>query len=64
MSPAERARRHKAKLIESGLVQVNLWVPAGCVAELQRAAELMRENPELRIARLASQKTGKLCGLK
>lgn len=64
MSPAQRQAALKARRIEAGLVQCNLWVPAGCVAELQRAAELMRSNPALLVARLVDTRTGKLRGLK
>ncbi len=64
MTNAERQKRHRAKLQETGLVQVNLWVPAGAVADLQRAADLIRANPDLSVARLVNRVTGKLSGLK
>lgn len=63
MTSAERARRHKAKLAEAGMVQINLWVPAGAAGDLQRAAELIRANPLLSVARLVNRQTGRLCGL-
>jgi hypothetical protein len=64
MTNAERQARHRAKLQQSGMVQCNLYVPAGAVPELQRAAELLRANPDLTIARLVNRRTGKLCGLR
>ena len=64
MSGAERARAHKARMVEQGLTQINVWVPMAAAPEIMRAAELLRDNPDLRIARLVSTKTGKLRGLK
>jgi hypothetical protein len=64
MTNAERQARLKAKRADAGLVQINLWVPAGAADELMRAAELMRANPDLRVARLVNRATGKLTGLK
>lgn len=64
MTGAERARRHKAKLQQAGLVQVNVWVPVGSVESIQRAAELMRAHPTYEIGRLVDTKTGRLSGLK
>jgi hypothetical protein len=64
MSNAERQRRHKSKLAESGLVQVNVWLPAGAVADFQRAAEIVRQNRKLTVARLVNVETGRLVGLK
>jgi hypothetical protein len=46
------------------MVQCNVWVPRGCLAEINRAAEIMRERPEYRVARLVNRETGVLCGLK
>jgi hypothetical protein len=64
MSNAERQRRFKAKQLEAGLVQANVWIPPQAVADMQRAAELIRGNPELTIARLVHTGTGRLVGLK
>lgn len=64
MTATERARTFKARMAETGMVQFNAWVPASAVAELKRACELLRENPELDVARLVNRKSGKLCGLK
>ena len=64
MTSAERQRRFRARMAEDGCVQCVVWVPAHAVADFQRAAELVRGNPDLTVARLASQATGKLVGLK
>lgn len=64
MTSAERQAALKARRAELGLVQCNMWVPASAVPELQRAAELMRENTDLTVARLVNRRTGKLRGLK
>lgn len=64
MTSAERARRHKAKLVEAGMVQINLWVPAAAAADIQRAGELIRANPLLSVARLVNTQTGRLVGLR
>lgn len=64
MTNAERQRAFKVRMTAQGLVQVNVWVPAGAVADIQRAAELIRANPQLNVARLADTITGKLVGLK
>jgi hypothetical protein len=64
MTSTQRAARLKERRAEAGLVQCNLWVPAGALAELKRAAELSRENPNLAVARLVDTRTGRLRGLK
>jgi hypothetical protein len=64
MTNAERQRKHRQRLTDAGLVQVNLIVPPHAVADLQRVAELLRANPDLTVARLASLTTGKLSGIK
>lgn len=64
MTSAERQRRFKARMAEDGCIQVNVWVPASAAADIQRAAELIRANPDLTVARLVSAATGKLIGLK
>jgi hypothetical protein len=64
MTNAERQRRFKDKQREAGLIQVNVWVPPSCKAEIERAAELIRANHALTVARLVDTKTGKLVGLK
>ena len=64
MTSTERQRRFKANMAAAGLVQVNIWVPAGSVADVQRAAELMRAAPHLTVARLGDTRTGRLVGMK
>jgi hypothetical protein len=70
MSPTQRAgnaarqRAHKLRQAEAGLVQVNVWVPAGAVADIQRAAEIIRQHPQLTIGRLTNPDNGRLVGLK
>jgi hypothetical protein len=61
---SERQARHKSRLVALGLVQVAVWVPVAAVADIQRAAELLRANPLLTVARLANVKTGRLVSLK
>lgn len=61
---AARQARARAKRELTGLVQVNVWVPAAAAPELTLAAELMRANPALRVARLVDTATGKLVGLR
>ena len=58
------AAAFKARMAEQGLVQANFWVPASAVAELRRACELLRADPDLDVARLVSKTTGRLRGLK
>ena len=64
MTATERQRLLKARRIEAGMVQLNMWVPASAVADFQRAAELIRDDPALAVARLVDTRTGKLKGLK
>jgi hypothetical protein len=64
MTNSERQRRFKAKQAEADLIQVNVWVPVGCKADIERAAELIRERRELTVARLVDTTTGRLVGLK
>jgi hypothetical protein len=64
MTNAERARRHKERQADRGLVQFNVWLPARVVAEFKRAAELVTETPYLTIGRLTDTRTGRLKGLK
>jgi hypothetical protein len=61
---AERQRNHKARLVEQGLCQCNIWVPAECLPELQRIAELMRANRNLVAGPCRDVSTGKLVSLK
>lgn len=64
MTNAQRQQSLRNRRIEAGLVQVNVWVPVGAVADIQRAAELLRAEPELTVARLMDKRTGKLRGLR
>lgn len=64
MTNAERQARFMANKAAEGLVQCNVWVPAGRVADLRLAAERMRENPDLTVARLVNETTGRLTGLR
>ena len=61
---AERQARHRERLAAAGLVQIALFVPVSAAADFARAAELVRENPDLTVARLVSRTTGKLSGLR
>jgi hypothetical protein len=61
---ADRARRRRAKLSESGIVQLNLWVPVGAAADMRLAAEIMREAPHLRLGPLRDPVSGKFVGLR
>lgn len=51
-SGTERARRHREKLRQSGLRQVQIWVPdtrdAGFTAECRRQSALLRNDPQER----------------
>lgn len=64
MTNAARQAKRRAKLQEAGLVQVNVWVPSEAVADIQLAAELIRANRKLSIARLVNADTGRLVGLR
>ena len=64
MTSAERQRRFKATMAAKGFVQINVWVPQIAVPDMQRAAELMRNDPTLTVARLMNTKTGRLVGMK
>lgn len=64
MGAAERQARARAKREAAGLVQVNLWIPAHAVADFQRAAELIKLDQKLTVARLVDRNTGKLRGMK
>jgi hypothetical protein len=64
MTSAERQAAYKSRQREAGIGQINLMVPAHAVADFQRAAELIRANPRLTIARLVNLDTGKLKGIK
>lgn len=60
----ERARRHKDKLRETGLVQINIWVPAAAVSSFNDAAEKCRSDFNLAVARVVDSTTGRLAGIK
>jgi hypothetical protein len=62
-SGAERQARFKQQMRDHGFVQITIWIPPRDVPELHRVAELLRENRDLRIARLMNVKTGRLVGL-
>lgn len=64
MTATERRTRFRHKMADAGLIQINVWVPPHAAADIQRAAEMIRENPDLTIARLVSGATGKLVGLR
>lgn len=64
MTSAQRQKAFKERMAEQGLGQCNVWVPKEYMADLIRAAELMREHGNLTIARLVNVDTGILCGLK
>lgn len=64
MTGAERQARYRAKREGAGLVQVNVWLPPAAAADIQLAAERMRNNPQLSIARLVDRGTGRLVSLK
>lgn len=64
MTAAQRQARARAKREANGLVQVNLWIPAHAVADFQRAAELIKLDQKLTVARLVDRDTGKLRGMK
>lgn len=61
---AERARKHKDKLRTTGLVQINLWVPAGAVSSFNDAAEKCRSDYNLAVARVVDNTTGRLAGIR
>lgn len=64
LTNAEKQARHRERLATRGLVAVTVWVPAAAQESVQRAAEILRENPELEVARLVSRRTGRLVGMK
>lgn len=64
MTSTDRQRRFKANMKAAGCIQVNVWVPAKAAADIQRAAELIRQDPALTVARLVDVTTGRLKGLK
>lgn len=64
MTAAQRQKAFKARMAEAGLVQINVWAPAGALPQVQQAAELMRDNPELTIDRLVNTRTGRLVSLR
>lgn len=64
MTNSQRQAALRERRKAEGLVQVNVWLPAEAAAELAIAAELIRQNPNLRVARLVDVTTGKLAGLK
>ena len=63
MTATERQRVFKARMAEAGLVQVNLWLPAGIAPDMAQAAEAIRDNRELTI-RLVNRRTGRTVSLK
>lgn len=60
---ALRQARLRAAREAAGLVQLVMWVPASAVADFQLAAEAVRADPDLSVARLVSKTSGKLTGL-
>jgi len=61
---AERVRRHRQKLRDSGLRQIQLWVPDTRNPEFQkecrRQAQLLKEDPEGRAVLAWSEELSEL----
>jgi hypothetical protein len=64
MTGPQRQARLRTARAENGMVQCNVWVPSNAVADIKRAAEMIRANPTLTIASLVDTLTGKLSSLK
>jgi len=63
-SSASRQAKFREAQAAIGLVQCNLWIPAGAVPEFQLAAEIARENRTMTIGRMVDRLTGKLASLR
>jgi hypothetical protein len=63
-SSTERSRTLKERRAAEGLVQCNVWLPRETVAEFVRAAELIKKERDLRLARLMDLRTGRMRGLR
>ena len=63
MTVTERQRKHQAAKRERGLVPLTIWTPAAAAADFKRASELIQSDPDLRIGRMVSEKTGRVRGL-
>lgn len=57
---AERQKRWRERMGKTGMVQLNLWLPARVYADFVQAAELCRSNPDLGLGPMRNEATGKL----
>jgi len=60
MSTADRAKAFKARMQAQGLRQVNVWVPADKMGQLQMLAELLRGDSEIEVGPARNVRTGRL----
>jgi hypothetical protein len=49
---AARQRRFRAKAVEQGWVQCDVWIPAAALPDLKLQAEVLREHPHLTVGPL------------
>jgi hypothetical protein len=61
---ATRQQRFRAKAIEQGWVQCNVWVPDGAMPDLQLQAQILRDHPHLAVGPLRDPQTGKFVALR
>jgi hypothetical protein len=61
---AARQRRFRAKAVEQGWVQCNVWIPAAARPDMQLQAEILRRHPHLTVGPLRDPQTGKFVALR
>lgn len=61
---ASRAAAFKSRQREKGLIQVNVWVPAGAAPAIKEAAEVMCAHSGARGLRVVDVNTGRIVARK
>jgi hypothetical protein len=66
MTSAERQRLYSARRAAEGIAQFKTWLPIAQHAELYRLIDMLKSNPEMRVASVAlqNQETGRMHGVK
>lgn len=64
ISAAARQAAFKNRMRDQGFEQVNLWVPAGAVADVQELANALRTSSDFTVGPVRNVRTGKLVSLK
>jgi hypothetical protein len=64
VSAAARQAAFKNRMRDQGFEQVNLWVPAGAIPDLNELATTLRKSPDFTVGPVRNVRTGKLVSIK